>query len=237
MTHKRPPEGITVRHSRTCPARSDGRCRCRPSYQAQVWSTRDEKRLSRSFPTLAAAKAWRHDALVGVRRGTVRANVALALHEVAAEWLRGARDGSIRNRSGDRYKPSALRGYEQALRDRILPELGGAKLNDIRRSDVQRLVGRMLGAGLNASTIRNALLPLRAIYRHALALDEVAVNPMAGLHLPAVRGSRERIAAPEEASQLIGALAVGDRAVGRAARARLEGRRSSRWLDSRREKL
>jgi integrase len=213
MMQKRTPEGIAVRHSRTCPARSDGRCRCRPSYQAQVWSAREERRLSRSFPTLAAAKAWRHDALVGVRRGTVRARVAPALHEAAIEWLRGAKDGSIRNRSGDRYKPSALRGYDQALRDRILPELGGAKLSDIRRADVQRLVNRMLGASLNASTIRNALLPLRAIYRQALALDEVAVNPTAGLHLPAVRGSRERIAAPEEAARLIGVLPVADRAI------------------------
>jgi integrase len=213
MTQKRLPEGITVRHGRSCPARDGGRCRCAPSYQAQVWSARDKKRLSRSFPTLAAAKAWRHDALVGVRRGTVRASGTPTLIEAATEWLRGAREGSIRNRSGDRYKPSALRGYEQALRDRILPQLGGAKLGDIRRSDVQRLVNRMLAGGLNASTIRNTLLPLRAIYRQALALDEVAVNPTASLQLPAVRGSRDRIASPEEAARLIDALPVGDRAI------------------------
>jgi integrase len=213
MTQKRVPEGITVRHGRSCPARDGGRCRCDPSYQAQVWSARDEKRLSRSFPTLAAAKAWRHDALVGVRRGTVRASGAPTLHEAATEWLQGAREGSIRNRSGDRYKPSALRGYEQALRDRILPDLGGAKLSDIRRSDVQRLVNHMLAAGLNASTIRNSLLPLRAIYRQALALDEVAVNPTAGLQLPAVRGTRDRIASPDEAAWLIDALPVNDRAI------------------------
>jgi integrase len=212
MTKKRQPEGITARHARACPARSSGRCRCTPSYQAQVWSARDGKRVS-SFSTLADAKAWRHDALVGLRRGTVRATAETRLHGAAAEWLRGARDGSILNRSGDRYKPSALRGYEQALRDRILPELGGAKLSDIRRSDVQRLVNRMLGAGFNASTIRNALLPLRAIYRHALALDEVAVNPTAGVHLPAVRGTRDRIASPEEASSLFAVLESSDRAI------------------------
>jgi hypothetical protein len=39
-------------------------------------------------------------------------------------WLAGAADGSIRDRSGDVYKPSFVRGYEQALRLRVLPVLG-----------------------------------------------------------------------------------------------------------------
>jgi hypothetical protein len=49
-------------------------------------------------------------------------------------------------------KPSALRGYEQSLRLRLLPALGGAKLGEIRRSDVQRLVNRMMADGLGPST-------------------------------------------------------------------------------------
>jgi hypothetical protein len=50
MKQKRLPEGITVRHGRSCPAREGKRCRCDPNYQAQVWSARDGKRLSRTFP-------------------------------------------------------------------------------------------------------------------------------------------------------------------------------------------
>jgi integrase len=80
-------------------------------------------------------------------------------------------------------------------------------------SDVQRLVNRMMADGLGPSTVRNSLMPLRAIYRQALALDEVAVNPTAGVQLPAVRGKRERIASPAEAEQLIAALPQRDRAV------------------------
>ena len=56
-------------------------------------------------------------------------------------------------------------------------------------------------------------MPLRAIYRQALALDEVAVNPTSGVQLPAVRGKRERIASPAEAAQLIAALPQRDRAI------------------------
>lgn len=71
----------------------------------------------------------------------------------------------------------------------------------------------MMAEELEPSTVRNMLLPLRAIYRQALTLDEVAVNPTAGVQLPAVRGRHERIAAPAEAARLIAALPAGDRAV------------------------
>lgn len=210
---KRLPDGITQRHGRSCRSRAGGRCNCRPTYQAQVYSAREERRVSKSFDTLADARTWRHDMLVAVRQGKVKPGQARSLNTAAREWLAGARAGTVRNRSGDRYKPSAIRGYDQALRDRLLPELGGAKLNEIRRSDIQRIVNEMLGDGLSASTIRNALMPLRAIYRQAISMDEVAVNPTSGVHLPAVRGKRDRIAAPDEAQTLIDALPVADRAI------------------------
>ena len=69
----------------------------------------------------------------------------------------------------------------------------------------------MMAEGLNASTIRNTLMPLRAIFRRALARGEVAVNPTSGIELPAVRGRRDRIAAPDEAEKLIAAVPEGDR--------------------------
>jgi len=139
--------------------------------------------------------------------------VAAHAREAAEAWRAGAEQGTIRNRSGDRYKPSALRGYEQALRTRVLPDLGGARLSDVTRADLQDLADRLVGEGLDASTIRNAFLPVRAIFRRAVARGEVAVNPTAGLELPAVRGRRDRIASAVEAEQLLAALPVGERAL------------------------
>jgi hypothetical protein len=135
-----PSEGTSLRHARSWPARSGGRCRCTPHYQAQAWSPRDRKRLTRTFPTLAAARGWRYDAPVGLRHGTLPAAGGVTLRQAADESLAAAEAGLIRNRSGNPYKPSALRGYEQWLQVRSLSLLGGAKLVDIRRSDVQRLV-------------------------------------------------------------------------------------------------
>jgi integrase len=129
---KRLPEGISLRHARSCPSRSGGRCRCTPTYQAQAWSPRDRKRLTRTFPTLAAARNWRYDALVGLRHGTLRAAGGVTLRQAADKWLGAAEAGIIRNRSGDVYKPSVLRGYEQSLHPVDEPL-------DIRTTDVAEL--------------------------------------------------------------------------------------------------
>jgi hypothetical protein len=57
--------GIDTRHTRTCRARTGGRCNCTPTYRARIY--RDGKRLIRTFPTLAAARGWREDAAVALR--------------------------------------------------------------------------------------------------------------------------------------------------------------------------
>ena len=178
-----------------------------------MFSNRDGRKLRKTFPTLAAARAWRHDAAVSVRKGTMRAPTPTTVAEAADAWLAGARDGSIRNRSGDEFKPSTLHGYELSLRSHLLDLFGPSKLGDVSRADVQDFADRLLAQGLDPSTIRNTLMPLRAIYRRALSRGEVAINPTTGLTLAAVRGRRERIASREEAAALIIALPVEERAV------------------------
>jgi site-specific recombinase XerC len=88
---------------------------------------------------------------------------------------------------------------------RILPKLGGARLSNILRIDVQELADEMLGEGLNPSTIRNTLMPLRAVFRRALKRSEVAISPLTELELPAVRGRREWTRPAEDALLLVAA--------------------------------
>lgn len=99
------------------------------------------------------------------------------------------------------------------MNQRVLPELGSVRLSALSRVDVQDYADRLLAEGLDPSTIRNTIMPLRAIYRRAVARGEVTVNPTTGLELPAVRGRRDRIASPTEAAALIDALAERDRAL------------------------
>lgn len=205
--------GIEVRHAKACASRKGRKCNCRPTYQASVWSAPDGKRLRKTFPTLAAARTWRAEAQTAIRRGKLRAPAATTLREAADELIEGMRSGRVRTKSGEVYKPSAVRSYEAALRDRVVPALGGKRLADIHRRDVQRLADELLGEGLDPSTVRNALMPLRVIFRRALEDGDLAVNPTSHLRLPAVKGRRERIASPEEAQRLLAALPERDRAL------------------------
>jgi integrase len=207
--------GITVRHARSCtqPADHAPNARCTPSFQAHVWDRRSGKRIRKTFPTLAAARVWRQDAVPALRKGTMRAPSSTTLRAAWDAWLAGAKAGTIENRSGDRYKPSAIRGYEQAMRIRILDELGTLKLSEVSRLALQDLVDRWKAHGLDPSTIRNTLLPLRAVYRRALSRGEVAINPTGALELPAVRGRRDRIASPVEAATFVAATPEDDRAI------------------------
>jgi integrase len=217
MQTKRPtPTGLRIRHSRPCNSTSGHSCNCAPSVEAWAWDKRSGKKIRKTFAgtgAIAAAKSWRADASGAVRRGTMRAPSQVTLRQAAAQWLEGAKSGGIRNRSGDEFKPSTIYSYEHSLNLRILPVMGGAKLCDITRTDLQDFADRMLAEGLDASTIRNTLMPLRAILGRALKRGEIAVNPTTALDLPAVRGRRDRIVNPSEATELLEALPLEDRAL------------------------
>jgi integrase len=198
----RSPTGIAKRHAKACRSREGRRCNCTPTFQAQVWDSRAKRRHTRTFPSHEAARSWRHDVLVGVRTGAVIApqrsirSVADALDVL----VDGMREGRILDRSGKPYKPATIRSYEQAARTYLKPALG-------------LLVEAMRGRGLHPSTIHNKLDPLRVVYRRAIRDDLVGRDPTTGLDLPRVRGRRDRIAAPQDASRLLDALPDAERAL------------------------
>jgi integrase len=205
-------EGIDERHTRSCKGRDDGgRCNCSPSYQVNLWDGRSQKRIRKTFRTLGEAKAWRQDAAGALRAGILRASDGRTVKQVADQWLEDARAGAVRNRSGDIYKPAAVRAYEKALRRHIIPALGARKFSQVQRVDVQELVDTIHDSGLSPSSIRGAIMPLKAIYRRAVARGQMAINPTTGLEMPADRGQRVRIVSPEHAVTLLGALGEQDR--------------------------
>jgi integrase len=201
------PTGIRRRHRRDCPG---GDCRC--SWEASVGSGRGP-RLRRSFRTLSEARSWRTDAEKQLRRGEVRLGHSPKLRDAADALLDGMRDGSVRTRSGHRYKPSATRGYDDALRVHILPYLGARRLGDVKRRDVQALADRLVGAGKSSSTVRNALLPLRVIYRRALRDGVATVNPCAGVELPARDEQQRTPPTREDAEKLLAGVPDSRRAM------------------------
>jgi integrase len=190
-----------------------GRCNCEPSYEAWVFDRRTGAKVRKAFPSFAEAKGWRADALSLARRGRFNASTRRTVREAGDAWLEGASGRAILTRSGEPYKPSALRGYESDLRLYVYPEVGGTRLTDLQRRDVQALVDRLVGSGLSGSKVRNAIVPLRAVCRYAIERDELLVNPTANLRLPAPAAPRDRIATPVEAAALLEALPSEERAL------------------------
>lgn len=131
------PTGIRKRHARSCRSREGAACNCTGSFEASVWSQSDGQKIRQTFPTLAAAKGWRSDAVGDVRRGKMRMPTRQTLREAAELFLAGIDDGTIRTGQGRLYKPSTRRAYRHALEVHVLPELGASRLSEIRRVDVQ----------------------------------------------------------------------------------------------------
>lgn len=206
-------EGMRKRHSDNCPAHQGKRCRCNGSWEAWVYSPRDRGKIRETLPTRAEARSWRADAKRAVDHGTLRAPTAITWSEAAKAWLIGAEAGTIRDRSGEIYKPSTLRGYRHDLDEVLLPAIGALKLSTVTTSDLQALVDAWGVGGASPSTIRNRIKPLQAICRRARARGGLAVNPTHDLELPVERPQEVEIVGKEVAARLLTAAPEQDRAL------------------------
>lgn len=168
-------------------------------------------KIRRTFDSQAAAKAWRADALIRLSRGQLSTGRSRTVREAATALIDGMREGTVRTRSGDPYKPSAIRSYDETLRLHVLPAIGAIRLPRIQRDHIQAIVDDLHSGGKSPSTIRNAIVPVRVIFRRAIRSGEVSTNPCTDLDLPAVRGRRKHIPSPAEAAALLTALPREDR--------------------------
>jgi integrase len=182
-------------------------------YRAQVYDAKADKQIFKTFGTITAARQWRQDAYSALRAGTLTADRGQTLREAAEDWLAAARAGIVRNRSGDRYKPSAIRGYEQVLRLHVYDELGHERLRELTLPTLQRFVDKLAADGSAPATITTAITPIRAIYRRARQLGEVHANPTSGVSVPAVNRRQTRFATAEQVEAMCEHLSAKDGAL------------------------
>lgn len=162
--------------------------------------------------SLAEARSWRIDALAQLQAGTRPAERGPTLREAASAFLEGAATGAIRNRSGAPYKPSVVRDYRRDLEQRLVPLIGGSRLNELTTVDMQRVADRLAHDGLKPASVRNTIMALRALYAWARPRGLASGNPCDGLRLASAGRRRERIASASECALLIAALPPADRA-------------------------
>jgi integrase len=213
---------VFLRHASTCPG--NGGCTCTPTIRAKVYDTRAKRYVAKSFrvrdygtqaKALKAATTWRAKAVTQVSEGARIAQTRKTLREAADQWLAGAKASppTVLNRSQEPYKPSVLRGYEADLNEYVLKEFGAHRMADIGRGDLQAWVDRLVGEDHSGSKVRNIVIPLRVLYRHAVEREWVNRNPTTGLRLPNGHNARERAATAAEAAELLAALPVEDRPI------------------------
>jgi integrase len=216
---RRKATGIRKRHTKSCPARADDsiRCRCDGGYEAQVYSARDKRTISKTFTYESEAKTWRAETIKAVKQGALRAPTKRTFREAAEAWIEGAEQERVLNRSGEPFKPSTLRGYVRDLREHIIPAIGHLRLSTVTTEDLQALVDGWLAdedEPVEPSTVRNRINPVRAVYRRGKKREGLAVNPTIELELPAANAEEVQIVGPQTAERLLDAIeSVEDRAI------------------------
>lgn len=195
MARRRKLEGIQTRTA------TDGTRRYRGTAYVH-----EQKLLGPWTSSEAEAIAWREERLDEARRGmavTQRITFGVAVDR----FVTGIESGAIRNRSGQRFKPSVVRAYKTDLE--MIKELVGADthLDMIKLRQADDILEQLRGKGRSDSWVRNKMAALRSMCRWAIPKGYMTVNPVVGLTMPITdERARERIASVEEVRLLIGTL-------------------------------
>lgn len=162
--------------------------------------------------SLAEARSWRVDTQARLQAGTLSAAAGPSVADAAARFIAEMKSNTFRQKGGHVYKPSTIRGYEHDLNNHAVPELGSKRISRLQRSELQRWIDGLTATDRSPSTVRNIVAALRALIGFAELRGWVHLNPCNGLRLPAGQKTRDRIAAPAEAEELIAAMRPRDRA-------------------------
>jgi integrase len=205
------------------PGIQERRGRAGATYRARV--RKGGAVITRSFATLPAALAWRAQVLEAVTDGgevppppALAPARSLTVEDAARVLARGMVDGTVRTRTGTRYKPSVVRKYEEQLRTLVVPLIGPMPVAAITKGDVQRLVDA-IAARRTPEHARKALVALRVLMRVAERDGAIppGAGPCEGVRAPADDHGRRpvRILTPEEVMRILAAAEADDHALGR----------------------
>jgi integrase len=190
-------------------------------FQAWAWDPHARKKIYKTFDRERDAKAWRNQTNTALARREISAGSKMTFRQAAEAWLEGAESGAIRKKGGRVYKANTLLSYRETLhrtwttssgaQTGVLHDLGSRQVGKIDRQDMQALVARLQTAGLAGASVRLVISSARIVFAEEVHQGRIAVNPAAGLRLPASDGQRDRIPAPAEAVAYLEAIRPEDR--------------------------
>jgi len=133
----------------------------------------------RSAATLAEARDLKAMLTADVRRGDYQPVSRLSFAAYAQEWLE-----TFQGRTGRGIRPETLADYRFDLERDAIPFFGRMQLAAIEPRDLKRFIALLAERGLAASSVRNALAPVRALFATAFEDGLIRRNPAAGLRIP-----------------------------------------------------
>ncbi len=101
-------------------------------------------------------------------------------------------------------KVSTQSSYRTNLNRYVLPWLGGTRLRDLRKGDIQAWLSALSESGLSRQTVKNIWSALSSVLRSAVDWGYIEVNPAHGVRLPA-RQPRAFVflPAPEQVAEIL----------------------------------
>jgi integrase len=200
-------QGVYARHRLGCAVELDRSCNCSPSYWGQVWDRANGKpRKTKALHSIAEARNARADLEATLRAGMLPASSTMRVAKAIEAYLSAIEVGTALNKHGRPYEPSAVRDLQGALEGCVQPVLGGHRLADVRRGDVQRLVDKMTPEK-SGSRVRTVVNSVRSLYAWAQDRELVDHDPASRVRLPAMNATpRDRVATVPEMHVLIDAL-------------------------------
>jgi integrase len=148
------------------------------------------------YPTvpLAEARIKAQSELAAMSRGeeTPKRQNAV-VRDYVGEWFQ-------KDQGGNRTR----RQVENAMNLHVLPEIGGRKLIEVTRSDVNTIVDKVLarGAGVQANRV---LAFLRRFFNWCVERGYLETNPTSGIPKPHREKARERVLSLDELSRVFAA--------------------------------
>jgi hypothetical protein len=173
--------------ARTCPA-----CSSRGSSYVARYRGTDGRERSQSFQRKVDAERFIHDNESRRGRGewTDPALGRERLDVWAREWLDAAKPT---------LKPKTAATYASLLRSRILLELGGFRLSELKPSDVQAWVNRM---DVSPSRVRQAHIVLSLVMKAAFRDGRIGRNPRRAQDFPASNDAKPLTSPPRSSMRL-----------------------------------
>jgi len=146
-----------------------------------------QKRIRKTFRSLGEAKAWRQGRRWRAPGRHLRASDGRTVKQ-CGEVARGGAVRTCAEPLGDVYKPSAIRAYDSSCAGACSQR---SESESSRRCAAWtcRILSTSSTRRAEPSTVLCSILPLKAIYRRAVARGEAPINPTSGLEMPGSGGS------------------------------------------------